>query len=174
MFTPKILYLCRSSRGSVDWNKGRNRIRQCWKVAPLVGAWIEIQIVDEQAPSDGVAPLVGAWIEILIMSPSSTDFLRSLLSWERGLKYLVKWCSDSSDRRSSRGSVDWNSFSMSDTSVPAVAPLVGAWIEILRYQQPHCDSYRRSSRGSVDWNDFAGALPSCRVVSLLSWERGLK
>ena len=38
----------------------------CIVVAPLVGAWIEIQIVDNQAPSDGVAPLVGAWIEIQI------------------------------------------------------------------------------------------------------------
>ena len=38
--------------------------------------------------SASVAPLVGAWIEIDIMSPSSTDFL-SLLSWERGLKYTT-------------------------------------------------------------------------------------
>ena len=36
------------------------------KVAPLVGAWIEIY-VDLDAAKDGygVAPLVGAWIEIL-------------------------------------------------------------------------------------------------------------
>ena len=33
-------------------------------VAPLVGAWIEIQnVLDEQVVND-VAPLVGAWIEI--------------------------------------------------------------------------------------------------------------
>ena len=55
--------------------------------------------------------------------------LLSLLSWERGLKYQVILIS---------------------TIMLLVAPLVGAWIEILRYQQPHCDSYRRSSRGSVD------------------------
>ena len=55
------------------------------KVAPLVGAWIEIMDFIRSLTNDIVAPLVGAWIEILIISPSSTDFL-SLLSWERGLK----------------------------------------------------------------------------------------
>ena len=33
-------------------------------VAPLVGAWIEIKIVDKTPLVLDVAPLVGAWIEI--------------------------------------------------------------------------------------------------------------
>ena len=57
-----------------------------------------------------VAPLVGAWIEI----SESIDLTRSrywsLPSWERGLKFPIKW----------------DIF----VDIP-VAPLVGAWIEIL-------------------------------------------
>ena len=35
------------------------------EVAPLVGAWIEIQIFFIIQPFISVAPLVGAWIEIM-------------------------------------------------------------------------------------------------------------
>ena len=35
------------------------------KVAPLVGAWIEIYSADMVRAFEIVAPLVGAWIEIL-------------------------------------------------------------------------------------------------------------
>ena len=57
-------------------------------VAPLVGAWIEILSVGRLLSYPFVAPLVGAWIEM-----SNGMFLMvlakmSLLSWERGLKYL--------------------------------------------------------------------------------------
>ena len=55
------------------------------KVAPLVGAWIEIYMVEVQTTPHHVAPLVGAWIEISITSSISPS-LTSLLSWERGLK----------------------------------------------------------------------------------------
>ena len=56
-------------------------------VAPLVGAWIEIQTVFPAHPLSLVAPLVGAWIEIFLKY--FLDFMRlSLLSWERGLKFL--------------------------------------------------------------------------------------
>ena len=34
------------------------------RVAPLVGAWIEIQLTGFVRVKDIVAPLVGAWIEI--------------------------------------------------------------------------------------------------------------
>ncbi len=34
------------------------------KVAPLVGAWIEIEFWDGVSKAVFVAPLVGAWIEI--------------------------------------------------------------------------------------------------------------
>ena len=56
-------------------------------VAPLVGAWIEIQNIAEKNMAKGVAPLVGAWIEII--SDAVRGFgIASLLSWERGLKYV--------------------------------------------------------------------------------------
>ena len=52
-----------------------------------------------------VAPLVGAWIEINLMIDNDT-LLRSLLSWERGLKFLTLLLVVVVLRRSSRGSVD--------------------------------------------------------------------
>ena len=56
-------------------------------VAPLVGAWIEIKSRAYHTPNtDAVAPLVGAWIEITL-SRRESNFVMSLLSWERGLKY---------------------------------------------------------------------------------------
>ena len=55
--------------------------------------------------------------------------LLSLLSWERGLKYLIF---------------------EPNTMFYSVAPLVGAWIEILYYLNFGLADYRRSSRGSVD------------------------
>ena len=36
------------------------------RVAPLVGAWIEIYTFSPHSTSRIVAPLVGAWIEILV------------------------------------------------------------------------------------------------------------
>ncbi len=78
------------------------------RVAPLVGAWIEIAVITFDISSSAVAPLVGAWIEI----PKALNYRRcqrSLPSWERGLKY-VSACSFS--------------------RILKVAPLVGAWIEI--------------------------------------------
>ena len=54
-------------------------------VAPLVGAWIEIADEYEYITGEKVAPLVGAWIEIQ-MQQCTTTILTSLLSWERGLK----------------------------------------------------------------------------------------
>ncbi|EEM13967.1 hypothetical protein bpmyx0001_51730 [Bacillus pseudomycoides DSM 12442] len=35
-------------------------------VAPLIGAWIEIDIDSSKSVSKFVAPLIGAWIEIII------------------------------------------------------------------------------------------------------------
>ena len=75
-----------------------------------------------------VAPLVGAWIEIII-STEIPGCMKSLLSWERGLKYSKKDAS---------------------TETINVAPLVGAWIEIDILFSSGSLQYRRSSRGSVD------------------------
>ena len=59
-------------------------------VAPLVGAWIEIMMLLMVLLLVLVAPLVGAWIEIyLIIDPLKARW-KSLLSWERGLKYHTR------------------------------------------------------------------------------------
>ena len=55
-------------------------------VAPLVGAWIEMSTKIAGIALSAVAPLVGAWIEIV----QYNNYLKqnqSLPSWERGLKY---------------------------------------------------------------------------------------
>ena len=77
-------------------------------VAPLVGVWIEIQIVKSPVIDDIVAPLVGVWIEMIKIPPYFRKVL-SLPSWECGLKYVCFRVIHSAAR---------------------VAPLVGVWIEI--------------------------------------------
>ena len=54
-------------------------------VAPLVGAWIEIEKHRFRLLDESVAPLVGAWIEILMVI-LFIGLPVSLPSWERGLK----------------------------------------------------------------------------------------
>ena len=58
-------------------------------VAPLVGAWIEIVLSKGESSPGEVAPLVGAWIEILVYITAIDPQLKSLPSWERGLKYVM-------------------------------------------------------------------------------------
>ena len=43
------------------------------RVAPLVGAWIEIPTVTKVDVSLAVAPLVGAWIEISLPAPAENS-----------------------------------------------------------------------------------------------------
>ena len=74
-----------------------------------MGAWIEILHQISVHEFFHVAPLVGAWIEIMI-TWVDLEWVRSLPSWERGLKLSIV---------------------ISHTSLQGVAPLVGAWIEIL-------------------------------------------
>ena len=57
-------------------------------VAPLVGAWIEIPNGRKLERPGTVAPLVGAWIEICVAQHSNM-LMKSLLSWERGLKFMA-------------------------------------------------------------------------------------
>ena len=59
---------------------------------------------------------MGAWIEITIDLTATDNSGKSLLSWERGLKYQI-------GRLYHRKEV--------------VAPLVGAWIEIILAPQNH-------------------------------------
>ena len=77
-------------------------------VAPLAGAWIEIDVYNQRAVRCGVAPLAGAWIEIL-KSSQSLSKAESLPSRERGLKWTVH-----------------NAL----VQIMSVAPLAGAWIEM--------------------------------------------
>ena len=81
---------------------------QLKKVAPLVGAWIEIAKRRWIYAEAYVAPLVGAWIEIPLCCLQKAG-MESLPSWERGLKSAI---------------------SIPPSNFRAVAPLVGAWIEI--------------------------------------------
>ena len=97
----------------LSWERGLKSLSYfptstSWQVAPLVGAWIEIfACIDTIAPIE-VAPLVGAWIEITTDPETTEDRLRSLLSWERGLKFAYYFSLKCYLSRSSRGSVDWN------------------------------------------------------------------
>ena len=50
-----------------------------------MGAWIEIKAFTGDFKTFFVAPLVGAWIEISLLNVNCA-YLSSLLSWERGLK----------------------------------------------------------------------------------------
>ena len=58
------------------------------KVAPLAGAWIEIDADDPFVQMTEVAPLAGAWIEIE-NTPAAYQSRESLPSRERGLKFTV-------------------------------------------------------------------------------------
>ena len=57
----------------------------CRHVAPLVGAWIEINASRLSISVLPVAPLVGAWIEIAKIK-TLEKLCMSLPLWERGLK----------------------------------------------------------------------------------------
>ena len=59
----------------------------------------------QDAAENMVAPLVGAWIEISEQVANGTA-VASLLSWERGLKFLSYFILLEINCRSSRGSVD--------------------------------------------------------------------
>ena len=52
-----------------------------------MGAWIEMKLWRMKMEFTQVAPLVGAWIEICRSDKLSPSSVRSLPSWERGLKY---------------------------------------------------------------------------------------
>ena len=54
-----------------------------------MGAWIEINVLTNLIGGINVAPLVGAWIEINGFEFEIYCGTESLLSWERGLKYNI-------------------------------------------------------------------------------------
>ena len=78
-------------------------------VAPLAGAWIEIDPDINIPCTHSVAPLAGAWIEIHIPTARKNWSAKSPPSRGRGLKYKCAWLVYTKG---------------------GVAPLAGAWIEI--------------------------------------------
>ena len=97
-----------------------------------MGAWIEIWIQPDFFSGSTVAPLVGAWIEIPMHQAHLASGFPSLPLWERGLKYLYRI-----QANILIGSLPlWErglKFMRIWFLLPAmlVAPLVGAWIEII-------------------------------------------
>ena len=139
-----------------------------------MGAWIEMYTATMRTSISHVAPLVGAWIEILFLC-NNLGIRRSLLSWERGLK--LTWCKHLYNSPA-WSLLSWErglkcawfiSCFLTFSSLLSwerglkyhiyyliyynctVAPLVGAWIEIVVIS-PLLTAF----------------------LSLLSWERGLK
>ena len=78
-----------------------------------------------------VAPLVGAWIEIAQFDICGT-IKRSLPSWERGLKSLMKLAAYHKEKSVAPLVGAWIEITGAglNTTQDEVAPLVGAWIEI--------------------------------------------
>ena len=107
-------------RGSLlSWERGLkfvkriNLITSC-RVAPLVGAWIEIDTKPTAVTNESVAPLVGAWIE---MYPNSIKMARGIVAPLVGAWIEIKY-----------SSMNFNTV--------FVAPLVGAWIEMYHIAPP--------------------------------------
>ena len=145
-------------------------------VAPLAGAWIEIDPFDDLVMDSNVAPLAGAWIEIQILLfqdccswslPSrerglkfiSSGFccrsLWSLPSRERGLKFLVDAILIIKIKVAPLAGawIEISTFTFLVLQNP-VAPLAGAWIEIyltkeIRWRtQPSLPSRERGLKSS--------------------------
>ena len=165
--------LCRSPRGSVDWNLTKIT-RSCSRlVAPLVGAWIEIDVsedaeavlcrsprgsVDWNIPDKGIGikrhTSLPSWERGLksVKDNKHHVFCKSLPSWERGLKF--KQCSNFSNLSWSLPS--WERglkfhfvviISIQYLSLPS-------WERGLKFFDIFLmhEVCRRSPRGSVDWN----------------------
>ena len=151
-------------------------IGNSWKrpVAPLVGAWIEIIILHHGFQCFYVAPLVGAWIEMCrhLLVPIS---LLSLPSWERGLKLLLLQTVITLKRSlpSWERGLKFTIIEKINHCIPQVAPLVGAWIEMLSVFFSVVSLVVAPLVGA--WIEIVVRTgDGVMVWSLPSWERGLK
>ena len=106
-------------------------------VAPLVGAWIEIVVKHYFGIVPRVAPLVGAWIEIPCCCSCAAS-LTSLLSWERGLKLILRRPAVFLYVAPLVGAWIEMSLLRGIKNCVNVAPLVGAWIEIFVAASVYC------------------------------------
>ena len=95
-----------SERGLKYW--GDDVVLRWATVAPFVGAWIEIDALEENAQDLEVAPFVGAWIEICIFYTFYTIYTVA--------PFVGAWIEIYGRIKHIHGF--------------AVAPFVGAWIEI--------------------------------------------
>ena len=94
-----------------------------------MGAWIEILHTSYYVSQISVAPLVGAWIEIQNYL-SGRNYRTSLPSWERGLKYQHDCLHVSGCVAPLVGAWIEIEINLMYEMCTMVAPLVGAWIEI--------------------------------------------
>ena len=112
---------CRALRGRVSWNLYERELVPSTKVAPCVGAWVEMRINFLLSPLHDVAPCVGAWVEILhfFNIKTSNCVAPCVGAWvEIKSVYLTAWEN-------------------------TVAPCVGAWVEIT---QPKIENITTPSR----------------------------
>ena len=114
-----------------------------------MGAWIEI--LTSLPPDSTVVSLLSwerglKWLGIADFDGEYT----SLLSWERGLKFLIFGWGNNGWVAPLVGA--WIEILLPTNMAPTglVAPLVGAWIEIKLGSVRNKQLYCRSSRGSVD------------------------
>ena len=123
-------------------------------VAPHVGAWIEISVVEKRPIDEYVAPHVGAWIEIKTMLESGESFA-SHPTWVRGLKLLLL------------------------NAIVAQARSHPTWVRGLKCVGDPSDAHggRRTPRGCVDWNkkeEFHQLAEACRTPrGCVDWNLGL-
>ena len=144
--------LCRSPRGSADWNFTFPGTRVILNVAPLVGARIEI---------------IRRWFLshwLRCRSPCGSAGWNPTWAPRRGY----------GQGRSPRGSADWNCWQDFGGCPEAVAPLAGARIEICKRPRICRIRRRRSPRGSANWNLWYQLHPAGLRLSLPSRERELK
>ena len=123
--------------------------------------------------STAVTPFVGVWIEINVNRIKRT-YIKSLPSWECGLKYTTVARGDGEQR----SLPSWECGLKSDNghcrlSVYLVTPFVGVWIEILFYPfsylpRPSLPSWECGLKF------FGRNLFRTDIPSLPSWECGLK
>ena len=110
LWQPQLLVIRHSLRGSVDWNQN-----EIYNYLPTQGHSLRGSV---------------DW-NITILT-AARIYVRSLPSWECGLKYLASYPTQSPrTRHSLRGSVDWNKRDGEPTAdFIRVTPFVGVWIEI--------------------------------------------
>ena len=177
----------RSPLGGVDCNFRLLLTRPPSAVAPLSGAWIEISVNGVLGPASSVAPLSGAWIEMSIswgvsaksspVAPLSGAWIEiyvfcsfmasnsSLPSRGRGLK-SQRGQVRSAPRRSlpSRGRGLKYKSSRRSKGGGKVAPLSGAWIEILNCNIAIADECHVAPLSGA-WIEIRHGKPSWRPPS---------